>query len=246
MDFNDYTSTYVKEIKRSVPLVGTNHRVFLAEKASQLVRLASRHFEDGKRLRVLDVGCGIGLMEHELQGRFEHLIGVDIADEALELARETLPESEFIHYDGTVLPFDDEVFDVAFAVCVFHHVPIDQRQQLIDEMARVVSHGGLLVIFEHNPLNPMTQWIVSRCEIDQDAILLGRRETCRLLSSAGIDRLMQKQILYFPWRGPFWTWLESCISWIPLGAQYYVAGSKHSAGNVLRNPMKGLSSRRAA
>ena len=227
MDFNHYTSTYVKEIERSVPLVGTSHRVFLAEKASQLVRLTSRLFEDCKKLRVLDVGCGIGLMEHELQGRFEQLVGVDIADEALELARETLPEIEFIHYDGAVLPFDDGVFDVAFAVCVFHHVPIDQRQRLIAEMARVLSQGGLLVIFEHNPLNPMTQWIVSRCEIDRDAILLGSQETCRLLSNAGIDRLTQKQILYFPWRGGFWTWLESCVSWVPLGAQYYIAGRKH-------------------
>jgi len=229
MDFNDYTSTYVKEIEKSVPLVGQNHRVFLAEKASQLVRLAMQHFGDVSRLRVLDVGCGIGLMEHELQGQFERLVGVDIADEALELARETFQDSEFIHYDGVVLPFGDEEFDVAFAVCVFHHVPPDQRQQLICEMTRVVSQGGLVVIFEHNPLNPVTQWIVSRCEVDRDAILLGRRETCQLFSNAGIDRLTQKQILYFPWRGRFWTWLESCISWLPLGTQYYVAGSKPMA-----------------
>jgi hypothetical protein len=93
-------------------------------------------------------------------------------------------------------------------------------------MARVVVPGGLVVIFEHNPWNPITRLIVSRCEFDRDAVLLTCRESTSLLSQAGLERLANRQILYFPWRGRFWKYAESLISWLPLGAQYYAAGCK--------------------
>lgn len=227
MDFNKFAKDYSYQIERAVPYAGASHRAFLAEKALQLKTLAQCHFGILEQLRVLDVGCGIGLMEQDLKGQFLRLVGVDVADQALEVARQTLPEIEFIRSGETTLPFDDCVFDIAFAVCVFHHVPPEHRQGLIREMARVTSKGGLVVIFEHNPLNPVTRLIVWRCELDRDARLIGCGETLRLLSNEGLDQITSKQILYFPWRGRFWISLESLIaSWCPLGTQYYVAGKK--------------------
>ncbi|MBS0204206.1 MAG: class I SAM-dependent methyltransferase [Planctomycetes bacterium] len=226
MNFDNHVDNYSSQIERAVPYVGSQHRAFVAEKGRQLKLLMKRQFGESEKCRVLDVGCGIGLMEQELQGDFDQLVGVDVASKALELARATVPNTDFVHYDGQRLPFADEDFDVAFAACVFHHVPPEHRQSLIQEMARVVARDGLVVIFEHNPLNPVTQWIVSRCEIDQDAILLGGRETVGLLSNAGLDQLTRKDILFFPWRGRFWTGAESLLSWIPMGTQYCVAGVK--------------------
>jgi SAM-dependent methyltransferase len=226
MNFNDYVTDYSKQIEQAVPCVGAKHATFLAEKADQLISLASRHFADPGRLRVLDVGCGIGLMEQALDGRFGRLVGVDVAADAVEKANQSGLDAEFLHYNGDRLPFDDDEFDVAFACCVFHHVPLGERAALTQEMTRVVAPGGLFVIFEHNPWNPLTRLIVSRCEFDRDAILLGTRESTNLLAQAGLKQLTKRQILYFPWRTRFWKFMESLIAWLPLGAQYYVAGSK--------------------
>lgn len=226
MNFDNYVSDYSKHIERAIPCVATKHASFLAEKASQLIRLASNQFGDVSQLHVLDVGCGIGLMERALDGRFQRLVGVDLSADAVQEAQQTGLDAEFLHYPGDRLPFDDGEFDVVFACCVFHHVPQEERNALTKEMARVASPNGLVVILEHNPLNPLTRLVVSRCEFDQDAVLLGCGESTRLLQAAGLDRLTRRQILYFPWRNRFWVFLESLISWLPFGAQYYVAGTK--------------------
>lgn len=243
MNFNDYAQDYASQIDRAVPWVGRKHDIFVAEKALQLKELAHRRLGNIGQLRVLDVGCGIGLMEGALSGQFGRLVGVDIANDALEQAKLAQTHAEFLHYDGDVLPFADEAFDIAFAVCVFHHVPMEQRLALVQEMSRVVSRDGLIVIFEHNPLNPVTRLIVSRCEFDRDAVLLGCGETGRLLVQAGLERLEKRHILYFPWRSRIWTFIEYFLSWLPLGAQYYVAAGKATHVTVPRPSPDEISTR---
>ena len=226
MKFADYAHDYVPQIQRAIPLVGNRHDAFMQEKAVQLRRLAQTHLGGTEHVSALDVGCGIGLMERALAGQFRRSVGVDIEVEVVDQARQAVPESEFIHYDGKRLPFADNEFDLTFAVCVFHHVPIEQRCALAKEMARVTSPNGLVVIIEHNPLNPLTRLIVSRCEFDRDAVLLGSRESRDLLCGVGLEQPHVKQILYFPWRTRFWTSAESMISLLPFGAQYCASATK--------------------
>ena len=63
-------------------------------------------------------------------------------------------------------------FDVVFAMCVWHHIPPNQWTNFISELSRVLSQEGLLLVYEHNPLNPLTRRVVSRCAFDKDAVLL--------------------------------------------------------------------------
>jgi len=105
---------------------------------------------------------------------------------------------------------------------VFHHVVPGERVRLAAEMARVTRDGGIVTILEHNPLNPATRLVVSRCEFDEDAILLGRRESERLLSGAALVPAEKAYILFFPFRNDF----ERRLGRLPFGAQYYVASSR--------------------
>ena len=104
----------------------------------------------------------------------------------VERASQRNPDVEYVAYDGVTFPFDTGSFDVVFASCVFHHVVPHERARLAGEMARVTRDGGIVTILEHNPFNPATRLVVSRCEFDKDAILLARRESERLLSDAGL------------------------------------------------------------
>ena len=48
------------------------------------------------------------------------------------------------------------------------------RTQLGEVLSLLVKHGGRVVVFEHNPLNPITRFVVSRTPIDRNAIALAR------------------------------------------------------------------------
>jgi SAM-dependent methyltransferase len=139
----------------------------------------------------------------------------------VERARALNPWAEYRDYsEGEPIPFADESFDVCFAVCVFHHVPRDQRVALAGEMRRVCRRGGLVVLFEHNPYNPLTRRAVNSCEFDRDAELLSRRRASQLLQAAGLPEPQGRYIIFFPRESGLLRSIEARLGWLPLGAQY--------------------------
>jgi hypothetical protein len=96
---------------------------------------------------------------------------------------------------------------------------------LLEEMGRVTKRDGLTVVFEHNPLNPLTRRVVRDCAFDEGVELLGRRELERLYRAAGLAVVEAEYLLFFPWRADA---LERRLTWLPFGAQYVVAGRRAS------------------
>ena len=90
-------------------------------------------------------------------------------------------------------------------------------------MRRVVRPGGVIAIFEHNPINPFTRWIVRTCPIDENAVLLGRRRLSNLVAQAQFFDIESRYILFTPLNGPVYRKFDKMIGWLPFGAQYYVA-----------------------
>jgi ubiquinone/menaquinone biosynthesis C-methylase UbiE len=178
------------------------------------------------RLRVLDIGCGIGMVEQELEQKVADLWGTDMSEKSVEIAKARAPATRFIHSGGEALPFDSATFDAAFTICVIHHVPPAGRAKFIGEMLRVLRPGGVAIIFEHNPLNPMTRFIVSRCAFDEDAILLRCRESERLLTDGGATVAGRRYVGFSPIRHAVVERMERSLSWLPAGAQYCVWGTK--------------------
>ena len=136
------------------------------------------------------------------------------------------PWAEYRAYGGAVLPFPDDGFDLVFAICVLHHVEHEHRATLATEMARVTRPGGIVAVFDHNPVNPLTRLAVRRCAFDADCELLGRRSARTALQQAGLAIAEARYILFFPWNGDGFRRAEDSLSWLPLGAQYLVAGRR--------------------
>jgi hypothetical protein len=86
-----------------------------------------------------------------------------------------------------------------------------------------VRPDGLIAIFEHNPINPLTQWIVRTCPIDENAVLLGRGRLSKLVSQAKFAAIESRYILFTPLDGARYRAFDRMIGWLPLGAQYYVS-----------------------
>jgi SAM-dependent methyltransferase len=174
VEFEEYKQSYVAEVEQSIDFSGQSHDFFIRVKADELVASCNRQLGTLEQRSILDVGCGVGLMSRYVGEHFGELHGVDIAPGVVERAAENFPRGKFQLYDGKSIPFDEQSFDVAFTVCVLHHVPPEQWTSLVTEMARVLKPGGLLYIFEHNPYNPLTRRAVNHCPFDADATLLTR------------------------------------------------------------------------
>lgn len=179
--------------------------------------------------RVLDFGAGIGysvpfLARHLPAARVTCL---DVSQKSLEIgAANHGARAEFRHFDGVRIPFADAHFDLALASCVFHHIPHAEHAACLRELARVLKPGALLCVFEHNPFNPLTRHAVNTCVFDEHAQLITARTLRRRVRDAGFARADVRYRIFFPHALRGLRRLERRMTWLPLGAQYYVAARK--------------------
>jgi ubiquinone/menaquinone biosynthesis C-methylase UbiE len=100
--------------------------------------------------RVLDAGCGVGWgSKLLLEAGAASVVGLDIADEAIEDARRRAPECEFVQGDLQDLPLDDAEFDVVVCFEALEHVA--DTSKALDELVRVLRTGGVLLVSSPNP-----------------------------------------------------------------------------------------------
>jgi SAM-dependent methyltransferase len=222
-DWDAYIETYKEEVDRSISFIGQSVDYFTEVKARLLVEIAGKELGAASDLTVLDVGCGLGRVEALVQDDFKEMHGVDITEGVIETASRTNPSVSYQVYDGSTLPFDDGHFDLTFAMGVLHHVPPPSWESLVGEMARVTRREGMVMIFEHNPLNPLTRRAVDRCEFDADATLLRMRTTIGLVRRQRMTVSDRRYIVFFPFGGARVAALERALARLPLGAQYIVA-----------------------
>ncbi len=220
MEFDRHADRYRTEIAGAVGALGTDVDRLAGEKARLLLDILAAELGPPKHLSLLDVGCGIGMIERDLAPRVRALAGVDVSARSLDQARALAPHASYTHYDGARLPFADGGFDGAFTSCVLHHVPPVARDGFVAEMVRVVRPGGLVAAIEHNPFNPATRWIVARCAFDADAVLLGRREVAGLFARAGARVAGWRYMGFWPRRSARVERLERRLARLPAGAQY--------------------------
>src|SRR5690606_27779700 len=122
--------------------------------AHDLLRLAA--LRPGER--VLDVGCGTGVVTRLAArdvGAGGGAVGVDLEAAMLAVARSVTPPTPGIEWrqaDAQALPFDDECFDVA--LCQMSLQFVEDRTRALAEMRRVLVPGGRVVLGLPGPATP--------------------------------------------------------------------------------------------
>jgi len=227
MDFDKFSGSYEQDIAESTGFTGQTPDFYRRIKVDHIREILRRRFESLENLRVLDVGCGVGLTDELLKAELPILAGVDVSSRSLDEARCRNPELSYNWSDGKTLPYPDRSFDMLFAICVWHHVPPEGWDNFVQEMLRVLVPSGILLVFEHNPWNPFTRAAVSRCAFDCDATLLSAPMAKRKLIRAGFRHESTDFILFTPLESQFLRRIERRIlRKIPIGAQYALLGSK--------------------
>ncbi len=97
------------------------------------------------RARVLDAGCGTGVsVARFLIDKGFEVTGIDVAPGMLELAREQVPEGNFLEGDMTQLTFLDGVFDGIVSIFAIIHVPKEKHPTIYQNFYRVLKPNGIL------------------------------------------------------------------------------------------------------
>ena len=103
---------------------------------------------------ILDVGCGEGVFLAGLFGLKEFKrFGLDLTRMNCVVTRQRIPDAIVIQGEAEALPFADNKFDIVFVNGVFHHV--SDWVKMANELVRVATSNGWIIIIEPNRLNPM-------------------------------------------------------------------------------------------
>lgn len=150
--------------------------------------------------KVLDVGCGTGVLASRLANAGYDVTGVDPSSGMLDVLRERDPSVTAVRGSGTQLPFDDDSFDLVLCVAVMHHIadPADVRKTLT-EMVRVSRPDGRVLIWDHNPRNPYWGRLMARVPQDTgEERLIGEAELLDGLSATGARIVRSEQLGLVP------------------------------------------------
>jgi len=104
--------------------------------------------------KVLDVGCGTGVLAREALrrvGQEGHVVALDLNEGMLTVAARTEPRIEWRRGDAVSLPFEDASFDVVVSQFALMYFP--DRVTSLREMWRTLAPGGRLAIAAWAPID---------------------------------------------------------------------------------------------
>jgi SAM-dependent methyltransferase len=227
--FDGYAADYNATLQRAIGASGESVEFFAELRVSLLLDAVGPVAEN---VSILDFGCGIGNMTRVLAKRVPkaRCVGTDISMQALEVARKlNRRDGTTIEYATTLperLPFESASFDLALTNGVFHHIVPSERSRWVAELRRVLRPKGRFFIFENNPFNPLMVRAMKKIPFDRDAQLLTPSATAALLGGAGFSTSRPHFYFFFPRFLRSLRPLEYLLRRVPIGAQYFVAGTR--------------------
>ncbi len=186
-------------------------------------RLIRRLLGPGFAGTLLDFGCGVGGLLRELRDAVPGatLHGYDPSAESVAGAAGIDGIGRVMHR-ATDLEVD--AYDTVVLANVLHHIEPGDRDATLRRVATLLRTTGTVIVFEHNPYNPLTRRVVARCPFDEDVELLRPAEVRARLRDAGFVDVRTRFTTFFPqWLAALLP-LERLLAKVPLGAQTCTTG----------------------
>ena len=220
-DFDRYADSYDQTLNEGLAVSGEGRRYF-AEARVRWLADCMRRLGLTPSI-VIDYGCGTGstspLLLKSLAAK--KVIGIDASARSIEVARRDFA-SKRIQF-SSLQEFEPEGdADLVYCNGVFHHIPPQERSSALQFLDRTLRPGGLFSLWENNPWNPGTRYVMARLPFDRDAIKLSAVESRRLVGSEGLEVLRTDFVFFFPRFLKVLRPIEKFISGLPFGAQYQI------------------------
>ncbi len=104
--------------------------------------------------KILDAGCGGGYPFTKLLSENFDVLGVDISEKQIELARKIAPKANFQCLDMTQLSFPDEYFNGIFSYYAIIHIPREEHFDLLVNFYRMLKPNGVALLTFHSKDDP--------------------------------------------------------------------------------------------
>jgi SAM-dependent methyltransferase len=227
-EFDSVARSYYELHKQNIEISGEAPEYFAEYKIRDLARVLGP--KSRSSLSILDFGSGIGNSIPHLRSYFPaaSLTCTDVSSVSHDVAQERFPggKEQFLLIEDDRIPVPDASQDVVFSACVFHHIDAGMHADWLAELRRITRPGGLLAIYEHNPLNPLTVRVFNDCPFDQDAHMIRAGALKRACAAAGWLHPSIRYRLFFPRAFAAFRPLERGLGWLFLGAQYLVLAER--------------------
>jgi SAM-dependent methyltransferase len=221
--FDEYADRYEDALQRGLAVSGESSEYFAR---GRIAFLAEQLRRSGVAVaRVMDFGCGTGVAIPFLRESFRGatVIGLDVSTRSLAKARAENPGVQFFEPQNFE-PRGD--IDLVYCNGVFHHIPLPERASAVQLIRRALRPGGVFALWENNPWNPGTQWVMSRIPFDRDAIKLSPPGAQSLVTNAGFAVRSVDFLFFFPKLLQVFRPIERYLHRLPLGAQYQVLAER--------------------
>lgn len=177
-DFDRFAESYMGEFSPHV-------RRHLVERRAALIesKLAVRPG------RVLDFGCGPGMLVHRLRKAGIGADGLDISPAMVGIARHGPGEFYNLDWLGGEIPRD---YDMAVSFGTLHMFSRINVARCLAAMLSSVRPGGMVIAGDNNPLNPYWRILMRKFPMDQLAVRLPRSREIREGLQAGGGRVLRE------------------------------------------------------
>jgi ubiquinone/menaquinone biosynthesis C-methylase UbiE len=117
-------------------------------------------FEHVTGRKAIDFGCGAGRSTRFLQRLGFDVVGVDVAEDMLEKARELDPEGDYrLIKDGDLSQFKDSAYDLALSAFTFDNIPsMEKKVKNLRELGRLLKSEGRMVNLVSSPEIYTHEW----------------------------------------------------------------------------------------
>lgn len=228
-EFDRFAGDYDQLLKKSITASGYDAAYFDEHKIKTVYRdyIVSNEGADTK-IKIMNFGCGTGKSEQYINTYFPDcsVCSVDVSERSITVAKERNEKYnnvKFIHFTNVQeLENLTQTFDVIFAANVFHHIPEELHVITLKTLKKLLSPGGYLYVFEHNPKNPLTRKVFETCEFDVGCKMIKPQLFSQLCKDAGFNEIEKNYVLFFPKVLAVLTGLEKYLKWCSWGAQYYI------------------------
>lgn len=111
--------------------------------------LCDGNIQDGAK--ILEVGCGVGILTKHLQKRARQIVSVDISEVGLKIAREFANHANTDFYLLNVLENSNPVekyglFDAIVVADVIEHIPREEHQEFFKVLEGLLSESGVILL----------------------------------------------------------------------------------------------------
>jgi ubiquinone/menaquinone biosynthesis C-methylase UbiE len=146
-----------------------------------------------KNAKILDAGCGAGVPCAKLlvQAGFE-VVGIDFSASMLRMAKESVPEANFMKDDLTRLGFRDNAFDGLIALYSIIHVPREIHASLYKSFHRILKPDGkMLICIGSDEWEGEDEYFGARMFWSENNL----EATLRMIKNAGIQIISGKHLV---------------------------------------------------